>query len=121
MKNNKFAKELEKEEFRVSIFGSARIKKNNPTYKQVYTLAKMIASENIDIVTGGGPGLMNAANAGHKAGRKNNNIHSIGLSIILPEEKKANINLDIEENFDHFSERLDRFMLLSNEIGRAHV
>ncbi|MFQ5475008.1 MAG: LOG family protein, partial [Candidatus Nanoarchaeia archaeon] len=58
-------KELIRKHFRVAIFGSARIKSPDPEYKQVFRLAKMIASVGIDIVTGGGPGLMDAASKGH--------------------------------------------------------
>ncbi len=44
---------LYRKHFRVAIYGSARIKKDNPIFKEVYTLAKLIAAENIDIITGG--------------------------------------------------------------------
>ena len=108
--------ELMKEHFRVTIFGSARIKKGDPKYKQVRTLAKMLGEKGIDIVTGGGPGLMQAATAGHKEGAKkaNNNSHSIGLLIKLPHEQKTAEFLDIKREFQRFSGRLDRFMELSN-------
>jgi len=115
-------KELKKRDFRVSIFGSARIKKGDKIYKQIKTLAKMLGERGIDIVTGGGPGLMMAANSGHKTGRKKfkskngKRVHSIGLSIILPKEQKSNKNLDIEKRFIRFSGRLDNFMLLSSAV-----
>ncbi|MDP7265750.1 MAG: LOG family protein, partial [Candidatus Thermoplasmatota archaeon] len=51
--------------FRVALFGSARIKKDDKIHKDVYELSRLIAGANIDIVTGGGPGLMLAANQGH--------------------------------------------------------
>ena len=54
--------------YRVSIFGSARIKPDTKEYKEVYILAKELAESGADIVTGGGPGLMEAANAGAKEG-----------------------------------------------------
>ena len=60
MKNKK----LDGNNFRVAIFGSARIKRNDPIYKLVYTLSKMIGKDGIDVITGGGPGLMEAANRG---------------------------------------------------------
>ena len=69
MKKPKVPKFINPKNFRVAIFGSARIKPNDATYKQIYNLAKMIAKEGIDVVTGGGPGLMEAANKGHRHGR----------------------------------------------------
>src|SRR3989338_5206884 len=76
---SKLKKEAKEKHFRVAVFGSARIKKNGLEYKLIYKLAKMVAAENIDIVTGGGQGLMAAASSGHHAGRKNRKVHSIGL------------------------------------------
>lgn len=102
--------------FRVSIFGSARIKKGTREYKKVYNLAKLLGKEGIDIVTGGGPGLMEAANSGHGAGRKNKETQSIGLNIKLSQEQKPNKSLDIVYEFERFSRRLDTFMLLSNAV-----
>ena len=112
--NTSIKKELKKNHFRVSIFGSARIEKDNPAYKLVKQLSKMIAEEGIDLVTGGGPGLMHAANAGHKEGKSK--AHSLGLVIKLDTEKKGNPHLDIEKQFTKFSERLDDFMMLSNVV-----
>jgi len=116
MKIPKIPKEVDITDFRVAIFGSARIKPNDAQYKQVYDLAKMIAREGIDVVTGGGRGIMEAANKGHKEGRVGNLVHSFGLNIKLPKEQIANKHLDIKEEFERFSERLDYFMYLSNVI-----
>lgn len=102
--------------FRVAIFGSARIKPNDPRYNQIYSLARMIAADGMDVVTGGGPGLMEAANKGHKEGRKSKNVHSVGLNIMLPEEQSANKHLDVQRDFNRFSDRLDYFMQLSNVV-----
>lgn len=114
----KIPKEIDVEHFRVAIFGSARIKPNDPRYKQVYSLAMKIAKEGLDVVTGGGPGIMEAANKGHKEGRKGagNGSHSFGLNIILPKEQMANKHLDIKKEFQRFSQRLDYFMYLSNVV-----
>jgi uncharacterized protein (TIGR00730 family) len=112
----KMKKKLKKEHFRVSIFGSSRAKRGSLVYRQVYLLAKMLAREDIDIVTGGGPGLMEAANRGHKAGQNNGKSHSIGLAIRLSKEQKINKSLDVVKEFDTFSKRLDNFMLLSNAV-----
>ena len=108
--------EINPNHFRVTIFGSARIKPNDPRYNQIYSLARMIAAEGMDVVTGGGPGLMEAANKGHKEGRKGQKVHSLGLNIMLPDEQQANKHLDIQRDFSRFSDRLDHFMQLSNVI-----
>ena len=73
--------EIGSDYFRVSIFGSARIKANTKEYAQVYELAKKLAQNKTDIVTGGGPGLMEAANAGSKDG--GSKTKSFGLHIDL--------------------------------------
>ena len=112
----KIPKQIDVEHFRVAIFGSARIKHDDPRYKQIHTLAKMIAAEGLDVVTGGGPGIMEAANKGHKDGRKGKKVHSYGLNIALPKEQEANKHLDIKHEFKRFSERLDFFMYLSNVV-----
>ena len=107
---------ITKGRFSVAIFGSARIKHDKLLYKKVYGLAKLLAERNYDIVTGGGPGLMEAANAGHKAGNKGNYSRSVGLGVKLPREQGYNKNLDKTETFVRFTGRLDRFMLLSNAV-----
>lgn len=107
---------LKKSEFRIAIFGSARVKKQDRTYKLVFQLAKMIGSRNLDIVTGGGPGLMEAANTGHMAGNTKHTAHSLGLLIKLAREKGRKPNLNIKKDFDRFSSRLDTFMSLSNAV-----
>lgn len=108
--------ELERDHFRVSIFGSARIKRRNPLYKQVHDLALRLAEMDIDVVTGGGPGLMQAANEGHHEGSIYNNSHSIGLGIKLPREQSFNKHLDIKKEYHLFTNRLDEFMVLSNAV-----
>jgi predicted Rossmann-fold nucleotide-binding protein len=103
-----------KDHFRVAIFGSARIKEGDAIYQEVYDLAKKIGRHGYDVVTGGGPGLMEAANAGHMAGDKDSKADSIGLIIHLPFENKGNPHLEIRHRFKHFSTRLDTFLALSN-------
>jgi len=103
--------------FRVTIFGSARIKKGDHWYKEVFHLAKNIAKQDVDIVTGGGPGIMEAANEGHYAGRRpESNAHSIGMTIQLPWENEPNEYLDVQRHFHRFSNRLDYFMALSHVV-----
>lgn len=109
-------KELRKEDFRVSIFGSARIQPNDGIYEQVFDLAKKIGEHKFDIVTGGGPGLMEAANAGHAAGDPRHTSDNIGLPIMLPWENKPNKHLEIKKDFAKFSDRLDTFMALSSAV-----
>lgn len=102
--------------FRVTIFGSARIKPGDETYQQVFSFAKTLGKEGFDVITGGGPGVMQAGNAGHMAGDKNNKARSIGISIELPFEQHSNPHLEIEKKFKRFSGRLDQFMALSSAV-----
>lgn len=116
-KNHRTMKEeLKRKEFRVAIFGSARIKKDDKIYKQVFDLAYEVGKHKFDVVTGGGPGLMEAGNAGHEAGDKREVADSIGLVINLPWESSGNRHLEIEKSFDTFSKRLDTFMALSGAV-----
>jgi uncharacterized protein (TIGR00730 family) len=116
MKDKNAKKEAAPVHFHVCIFGSARISKGDPNYSLVEELSRMIAEEGLDVVTGGGPGLMEAANKGHKEARVDVDTHSIGLNIKLPNEQDANPHLDIKKEFSRFSERLDNFMRLSNVV-----
>ncbi len=70
----------------------------------------------MDLVTGGGPGLMAVASKGHHAGRIGKDMHSIGLRINLPFEEEEAAHLDIKREFDRFSSRLDSFMQFSNAV-----
>lgn len=108
--------DIVEDHFRVAIYGSARIKRGDPRYKMVHELARKIAAHNMDVVTGGGPGLMDAASRGHHAGRKNNDVHSVGLTIHLPREQREGYHLDIKREFWKFSERLDNFMKWSDVV-----
>ncbi|MGK0209024.1 MAG: hypothetical protein ACI83O_000286 [Patescibacteria group bacterium] len=109
--------ELKNNHFRISIFGSARTKRGDPEYKLAYTLGYELGRRQLDVVTGGGPGQMEAANRGHKEGRGlNSKAHSIGLAIKLKTEQKENASLDVMKKFQTFSKRLDQFMLLSNAV-----
>ena len=106
--------EVNEGHFRVAIFGSARTQPNDAAYNLVQTLAGMIAGAGMDLVTGGGPGLMDAASRGYNQAKQNDGQHSIGLNIWLPKEQTDAAHLDIKAEFDHFSDRLDHFIVLSN-------
>lgn len=116
LKNIRFNKEVRRNEFRVTIFGSARIKQKDKVYKQVFDFAREIGEHGFGVVTGGGPGLMEAANAGHEAGDKKHRAYSIGLPIQLPWEARENRHLEIKRLFNKFSGRLDNFMKLSKVV-----
>jgi uncharacterized protein (TIGR00730 family) len=100
--------------FRVAIFGSARTVKGSKYYDTVHDLAKMIGERGFDIVTGGGPGMMEAANEGHCAGDVSQKAHSIGLAIKLATEEKVNDFVEFNKNFARFAERLETFAKISN-------
>ena len=115
----KLEEELAKQHFRVAIFGSARIKSSNKYYKEVYAIAKELGKMGVDVVSGGGPGIMEAANRGHEDGKKashNDGTHSFGLTIKLPEEQSDNRHFDMKKDFQRFASRLDYFIQLSNAI-----
>jgi predicted Rossmann-fold nucleotide-binding protein len=78
----------------------------------------MLGERGIDILTGGGPGLMRAANEGHVIGTKkaNSKAHSIGIGVRLPWNQKFNTAVEYKEKVNRFSKRLDEFMLMSNAV-----
>ncbi len=109
-------RELEEGRFRVVIFGSARIGPQDSVYQMVYRIAHALAERNIDIVTGGGPGLMEAANRAVQEVSQRVS-RSYGLPIDLPSlEEPANKHLDIKSSHRRFTSRLDEFMRLSNAV-----
>ena len=103
-----------KDHFRVTIYGSARLKKGEKVYEEIYDLAKRIGQHGYDIITGGGPGLMEAANYGHTAGDVKGQSESIGLRIELSFEQDVNEYVEVQKNFERFAERLETFAKLSN-------
>jgi len=80
----------------ISIFGSARTDKSNPYYKDAITIAKKLTERGYGIITGGGPGIMEAANKGAKEGGG----ESVGLNIDLPFEQTPNKYIDYEKSID---------------------
>jgi uncharacterized protein (TIGR00730 family) len=86
----------------VTVFGSARTKENDYYYQKAKELTNMLASRGFNIISGGGPGIMEAANRGaHEQG----DVESIGLNIDLPFEQIANPYTTIDLNFDYFFSR----------------
>ncbi len=104
--------------FKVAIFGSSRVKEGDKIYNEVKNLAAALGERGIDVITGGGPGIMTAGNAGHKIGQEKNGngSHSIGIGVRLPWVQKFNDSVEYKEEFNRFSRRLDEFMLLSNAV-----
>jgi len=104
--------------YRTCIFGSARIKTDSPEYNEVVALAERLSADGVDILTGGGPGLMEAANQGAIKARdsKKTKALSFGLSIQLEWEPEANRHLDIKHHHLKFSSRIDQFMRMSHSV-----
>lgn len=95
----------------VTIFGSARVKPNHPYYKMAEDIAEELVNHGYGVVTGGGPGIMEAGNRGAKrAGGK-----SVGLNIYLPHEQKGNPYIDADKliTFDYFFVRKVMFIKYS--------
>jgi len=90
----------------VTIFGSARIKPDNPYYQACVDVAKRLSDEGFAVISGGGPGIMEAANRGAYEG----NSASVGLNIELPHEQKTNPWQNISLNFRHFFARKVAFV-----------
>jgi uncharacterized protein (TIGR00730 family) len=95
----------------VSIFGSARCNEAHPNYRLAEEIAYLLTKKGFGIISGGGPGIMEAANKGaHFAGGK-----SVGLNIELPHEQRSNPFIDPDKllTFDHFYIRKVMFMKYS--------
>jgi uncharacterized protein (TIGR00730 family) len=103
-----------RQNYRVTIFGSARIKPATPAYEGVKKLAAELASLGCDILTGGGPGMMQAANEGAHSVDPQGPRRSIGINIELPMEQK--VNPFVTQAFGHrtFFSRLHHFMIASD-------
>jgi uncharacterized protein (TIGR00730 family) len=90
----------------VSIFGSARVGEDSPDYRAAVAAGRAFAREGMAVVTGGGPGIMEAANRGaREAGGL-----SVGFNIELPHEQDSNPYLDISLTFRHFYARKTMFV-----------
>lgn len=105
---------IENRYFRVAIFGSSRIQESDATYASVRELARRLSFMGCDIVTGGGPGLMRAANEGARDGAYRHKTRSFGLTILLPIEEQPNPFLDEVAHHSTFFSRLHQFIRLSH-------
>jgi uncharacterized protein (TIGR00730 family) len=90
----------------VSIFGSARTPPSHPYYRLTEEIARGLSDAGFSVVSGGGPGLMEAANKGAYRGRS----LSIGLNIQLPHEQQTNAYQDVSQTFRHFFARKVMFV-----------
>jgi uncharacterized protein (TIGR00730 family) len=103
-----------REHYRVTIFGSARTQPGHFVYDDVKRMAGTLAGLGCDIVTGGGPGLMQAANEGAQQAQAGERVQSIGVRVELPFEQ--GVNPFVEQAFEHqnFFTRLHQFVLMSD-------
>jgi uncharacterized protein (TIGR00730 family) len=85
----------------VTVFGSARTRSNDPYYQATVTLARELAHHKLAVITGGGPGIMEAANKG--AAKANG--RSVGLNIELPSEQAGNRYANVPLHFHYFFSR----------------
>lgn len=97
----------------VSIFGSARIAPGHPYYALTEQIARKLSDAGFAVVSGGGPGLMEAANKGAYAGKS----PSVGLNIVLPHEQRANDYQNLTLTFQHFFARKVMFV----KYAKAYV
>jgi len=103
-----------RERYRVTIFGSARAKPGTFVYDEVKRVAAALAELGCDIITGGGPGLMQAANEGASSVGAPERNRSVGIRVDLPFEQE--VNPFVEQAFEHktFFTRLHHFVLTSD-------
>ncbi len=97
----------------VSIFGSSRIRPGHPYYALTEDIGRKLSDAGFAVVSGGGPGLMEAANKGAFAGKS----PSVGLNIRLPQEQHANHYLNVILSFQHFFARKVMFV----KYAKAYV
>ena len=90
----------------VSMFGSARVQSRHAYYETAKTIARKLSDAGFAVISGGGPGLMEAVNSGAHAGR----APAIGLNILLPNEQGGNAYQDLTLNFRYFFARKMMFV-----------
>lgn len=90
----------------VTIFGSARVRPGDPEYEKAVVIARLLAQNGYNIITGGGPGIMEAGNKGAREG----GAKSVGLNIRLPLEQEKNPYANIAVDFNYFFVRKVMFV-----------
>ena len=102
------------ERYRVTVFGSARTDPSHWVYREVKRMSAALSALGCDIITGGGPGLMQAANEGAREANAAERVQSIGIRVELPFEQE--VNPFVEQAFEHgtFFTRLHQFVLMSD-------
>src|SRR5262249_41557932 len=100
--------------YRVTVFGSARTEPGHWVYEEVKQMCSALSAMNCDIITGGGPGLMQAANEGARTAQVSPGTQSIGIRVHLPFEQ--DVDPFVEQAFKHatFFTRLHHFVLMSD-------
>ena len=103
-----------RQNYRVTVFGSARLKPGTPAYDAVKRLAAELTKMGCDIISGGGPGLMQAANEGAHSVHPKGLKRSVGIRIHLPFEQE--VNPFVSQAYEHrtFFSRLHHFMIMSD-------
>ncbi len=99
----------------VSIFGSARLPPENVYYQQAEEIARRLAAEGFSIITGGGPGIMEAANKGACEAGAGPAVKSIGLNISLPKEQRPNPYQNLTLEYRYFFVR--KVMFVKHSMG----
>jgi uncharacterized protein (TIGR00730 family) len=105
-------KPSQRDRYRVTIFGSARAKPGTAAYEETKRVAKALAEMGCDIITGGGPGLMQAANEGVKLA--GDAAQSLGIRVDLPFEQEVNPFVELAFEHKTFFTRLHHFVLASD-------
>ena len=103
-----------RERYRVTVFGSARTQSGHWVYQEVKRMCADLSAMGCDIVTGGGPGLMQAANEGAQEAGAAERVQSVGIRVELPFEQE--VNPFVVQAFEHqtFFTRLHQFVLMSD-------
>lgn len=105
-------KPSQRNRYRVTIFGSARAKPGTIAYEETKRVSKALAEMGCDIITGGGPGLMQAANEGVKLA--GDSAQSVGIRVDLPFEQEVNPFVELAFEHKTFFTRLHHFVLASD-------
>lgn len=95
----------------VTVFGSARVREGSPEYTNALAIGRALGEAGFAVITGGGPGVMEAANRG----ARDVGATSVGCTIKLPREEKPNPYLDVHVDFHYFFAR--KFMLTKYSVG----